>query len=245
MADEKTRDAAREALDDLVLTSSHVEEFLHELAVLAAGQLSLRNQAVSCGVTLVRHKRPSTVASSDARARAMDEVQYRFNEGPCLTALHEEITVHVPDLAAEQRWRKYLAAANPREVRSVLAVPFLAEGGAKAALNLYCSRPYGFSGESIRLAEGFAQHASRSLRLAFRIAQLTDSRNDLSAALASRTVIDLAAGAIMGQSRCSQETAMAILKSASSSRNIKLREVAATVVASVSADSTVTTHFET
>lgn len=48
----------------------------------------------------------------------------------------------------------------------------------------------------------------------------------------------------MGQNRCSQETAMAILKRASSTRNIKLRDVAATVVASVTDNPTVTMHFD-
>ena len=60
----------------------------------------------------------------------------------------------------------------------------------------------------------------------------------------SCTTIDLAAGVIMAQNRCSQATAMAILKNASSARNIKLRDVAATVIASVSSDTAVTTHFD-
>ncbi|TLM84693.1 GAF and ANTAR domain-containing protein [Pseudarthrobacter sp. NamE5] len=244
MAKEHSRETGTEGLNELVLTSSHVEEFLQELAVLAADQLFLPGHDVSCSVTLVRHKRPATVASSDARARAMDEVQYHFNEGPCLTALGEEATVYVPDLESEQRWRDYLHAVDKRELRSVLAVPFQAEGGAKAALNLYSDQPDGFPPEFIEKAEQFAWQASRSLRLALRIAQLTDSRNDLSAAMESRTIIDLAAGAIMGQNHCSQETAMTILKRASSSRNLKLREVAATVVASVSQDASVSTHFD-
>jgi hypothetical protein len=37
---------------------------------------------------------------------------------------------------------------------------------------------------------------------------------------------------------------MQILKSASSTRNIKLRDVAARVVAAVAGDATVTTHFD-
>lgn len=60
----------------------------------------------------------------------------------------------------------------------------------------------------------------------------------------SRTTIDLAAGVIMAQNRCSQATAMGILKNASSARNVKLRDVAATVIASVSSDATVITHFD-
>lgn len=60
----------------------------------------------------------------------------------------------------------------------------------------------------------------------------------------SRTTIDLAAGAIMAQNRCNQETAMKTLKIASGSRNVKLRDVAASVVASLSQDPNVRTHFD-
>ena len=60
----------------------------------------------------------------------------------------------------------------------------------------------------------------------------------------SRTTIDIAVGAIMAQNRCSQESALKILKIASSTRNIKLRDVAAAVVASVSEDPKILTHFD-
>ena len=46
-------------------------------------------------------------------------------------------------------------------------------------------------------------------------------------------VIDLAVGIIMGQNRCSQDEAFSILKNASSSRNVKLREIAAGIVSSI------------
>jgi hypothetical protein len=47
----------------------------------------------------------------------------------------------------------------------------------------------------------------------------------------------------MAQNRCGQGAAIEILKSASSSRNIKLRDVAATLVESISNESP-STHFE-
>lgn len=55
----------------------------------------------------------------------------------------------------------------------------------------------------------------------------------------SRTGIDLAAG-IMGQNRCSQEEAMAILVKASSGRNQKLRTLAEEIVSSISVQGPVT-----
>jgi AmiR/NasT family two-component response regulator len=59
----------------------------------------------------------------------------------------------------------------------------------------------------------------------------------------SRTAIDLAAGIIMGQNRCSQEEAMAILVKASSGRNQKLRTVAENLVASLTSQDAFT-HFD-
>jgi AmiR/NasT family two-component response regulator len=59
----------------------------------------------------------------------------------------------------------------------------------------------------------------------------------------SRTVIDLAAGIIMGQNKCGQAAAIAIMKTTASHREIKLRTLAAEMVAALS-DETPATHFE-
>jgi GAF domain-containing protein len=231
-------------LQDVVLNSSGVEEFLDELASVSASSLSAPGHEVFCGVTLIRHKKASTAASSSARARVMDELQYRYGDGPCLTAIREGATVHVPDLRDEYRWPDYMAAVSRHGVRSILAVSFALEGDAGAGLNLYSLQPHGFSGADIERAETYARQASTSLRLALRIAQLTDAKNNLAAAMQSRTTIDLAVGVIMAQNRCSQETAFKILRNASSTRNLKLRDIAAKVLNSVSESSKVSTHFD-
>lgn len=243
MAEEVTRDTSESRLNELVLTSTQVEDFLHELAVFAARDLSGPNLDIFCGITLVRHKKATTVASSDDRARVMDEVQYKVQDGPCLSALREDITVHVPDLAGDGRWPDYAAAVAEEKINAIVAVPFLSEGNSKAALNLYSEDTDGFTDDAIRRAEEFALHASTSLRLALRIAQLTDAQANLAAAMESRTIIDLAAGAIMAENRCSQDKAMTILKNASSSRNLKLRDVASMVLSSINKEP-VSTHFD-
>ncbi|WP_334683616.1 ANTAR domain-containing protein [Arthrobacter sp. CAN_A214] len=81
------------------------------------------------------------------------------------------------------------------------------------------------------------------MRLAVRIAQLTETSDNLRSAMTSRTTIDLAAGIIMGQNRCSHDAAMTILKAASSARNTKLRDVATQVLASVGQQPP-ETHFD-
>jgi len=217
----------------LVLDSPEIASFLTELAIMTASCLSSQDDFVECGVTVLRDKRPAVVASSDARAASLDEIQNGFGDGPCLTALRENNTILIPDLMAEERWHHYAEAALDYGVRSILAVPLDLAGEAQGVANLYSRRPNGFSDLDILTAENFVANASRSLRLALGMARLKGVHDDLVAAMQSRTIIDMAVGVIMAQNGSSQDDAVRILTRASSSRNIKLRDVASTVVDSV------------
>lgn len=232
-----------EHLQDMVLQCDDVQELLNELAAFSAARLSTHAE-VLCGVTLLRHRKATTVAISDDRVLPLDEMQYGFGDGPCMTAIRESATIHVPNLRDETRWTDYSAAAWAQGIGSILSVPLPLEGEANAALNIYSTRTHAFSGADIEAAETYAGQASKALRLAVRVAQLTDDKKNLTAAMASRTAIDMAIGAIMAQNRCSQESAFRILKIASSTRNVKLREVATSIVASVSKDPNIFTHFD-
>ena len=218
---------------ELVLDSPEIASFLTELAIMTASCLSSQDDFVECGVTVLRDKRPAVVASSDARAASLDEIQNGFGDGPCLTALRENTTILIPDLMAEERWHHYAEAALDYGVRSILAVPLDLAGEAQGVANLYSRRPNGFSDLDILTAENFVANASRSLRLALGMARLKGVHDDLVAAMQSRTIIDMAVGVIMAQNGSSQDDAVRILTRASNSRNIKLRDVASTVVDSV------------
>lgn len=231
-------------MQDLVLKTADVSDMLDELAEFSA--LTLTDPAIAfCSITLMQRKKPVTVASSEERAVRLDETQYGAGDGPCLSAIRDQAVVHIPDLTKDHRWPSYTRAALEEGVGSSLSVPLLLEGEAEAGLNLYSTRPRGFSGEDIDTVQAYAYHASKALRLAVRISQLAEAKTHLTAALESRTTIDLATGAIMAQNRCNQETAIKILKIASSTRNVKLRDIAASVVASLSEDPRVRTHFDT
>lgn len=231
-------------LQELVLDSQDIAGFLTDLAVVAAARLSTPGDPVHAGVTVIRHKRPKAVASSDAKARALDESQNGFGDGPCLTALHAKRPLLVPELAAESRWTAYVKVAQAEGVASILAVPLDLGGDAEAVLNLYSGRSHGFSADDISTVEAFAAQAAGALRLVLRITQLSEAKADLSNALQSRTVIDMAVGAIMAENRCGRDAAFKILTTASSTRNIKLREVAASVIASISGEQQVDTYFD-
>ena len=231
-------------LQDLLLDNTDVQDFLTDLATLTASQLSGTGNTVSCGVTVIRQKKPVAVASSDAHARTLDELQNSYGDGPCLTAMREDTMIHVPDVHTEQRWPEYMQAAAATDIGSILAVPLDLHGTADAVLNLYSPRVHGFSTEDILAAETVGGTAANALLLALKIARLRDARDDLAAALESRTTIDTAVGAIMAENRCSRERDVQILAKASSHRNVKLRAVAAEVIAGIAGEPEPATIFE-
>ena len=243
MVSESTENSINHQLHELVLSSSDVEDFLSELARVSARSLSDPGDEILCGITLLRHRKAATVASSSPAAQAMDEIQYTFGDGPCMTASREQETVHVEDLDLDGRWPQYAAMVRGHGFRSILALPFLLEGETQAALNLYSHRPGRFDDRATELARDFVHQTSMALRLAVRFAHSSETAADLKASLETRTAIDVAVGIIMAQNRCSQDEAFELLKSASSARNIKLHVVAAGVVEALGQGPT-RTHFE-
>lgn len=230
-------------LQDLVLGNPCVEQVLGDLAAYAAGRLSLRGEEVSCGIWLVRSRKSSTAAGSDPLARRMVRVEGSCGQGPGLEACDHKETVHIPDLRLEERWPHYTRAVAGRGFLSALSVPLTLETPSRAALNLYSRLPNAFDGPGTARAQAFAEQASKGLRLMLRLVRLQDTRDELKAAMESRTVIDLATGAIMAKHRCSQHAAFKVLLRASNTRNIKLHDVASQVVATLSGNPGAVTHF--
>jgi GAF domain-containing protein len=218
-----------EDLLDLLLDSDDLATFLQRLCEVAAGDLSGPDE-VHCSVTVSRERRKDTIASSGEMAAAMDEIQYSCGEGPCTDAVKTGHSINVPDLLEDERYPRYRKAMEGKGIRSIFATPIPLPSTAKAsaALNCYSSEP-GFDGQS--RAEDLAALAAKSVLLAVRFENESDKASDLAAALESRTAIDLAAGVIMAQSGCSQEKAIDVLKTASMNRNVKLRDIATSILA--------------
>ncbi|MHA7218117.1 GAF and ANTAR domain-containing protein [Arthrobacter sp. MDT1-48-3] len=244
LAREAERDTITAQLQNMVLESDDVQEFLTGLVSVAAEAFTGRYGDIFCGITLLQPRSMTTVASSSARAQQVDEVQYGFDDGPCLRAAREGVTVHIPDFLTETRFPEYREAIAAHGLRSALGIPIRLDEGASAGLDFYSTEPGTFDDKGIRVAEGFARDVSQSLRLAVRVAKLTDAAANMRVAMESRTSIDMAIGAIMAQNRCGQKEATAILRRASSNRNVKLRDLSVDILASLGQHEPVTTHFE-
>ena len=221
-------------LQNALLKTNSVEQFLHELAVLSTRVVA---EGLSCGMTLRQRGRPpAAVACTDSVAAQADNIQYRLGDGPCLYAMHHARVVRIDDFTAHDRWPRFSVRAAELGIRSCLAVPLVADGEPAGVLTLYARRPRAFGPAEVARAEQFAGHASGALTLALRMASCHDLNDQLRTSLVSRAVIDQALGVIMATERCPQDRALAVLKTVSQNTNVKIRDLAATIVTSVSGE---------
>jgi len=219
-------------LQNALLKTDSVEQFLHELAVLSAQTV---DGAMSCGMALRQHGRPLTAAAcSDSLASAADEVQYRTGDGPCLHAVRRGRPVRIDDTAASDRWPRFCRRAAELGIRSCYALPLIVDGQPVGALVLYARRPAAFGPGETKRADRFASDASGALTLALRMASCADLNDQLRSSIESRAVIDQALGVIMATEHCPQDRALALLKNISQNNNVRLRDLAASIVTSAS-----------
>lgn len=223
-----TLDAER--LQQLLLSTDTLRAFLDELVAAAA-----HDTDHECGITVrgVDGDPDYTVASSGELASRLDEQQYTDRTGPCLESLHTGRTVLVPDLSTETRWGPYPEQAMKIGARSSMSFPLLAGKASIGALNFYSTTPAPPESDVETRAAALAGRAAGALALALRLAERDDLIAKLRLTLTSRSTIDQALGILMAQQRCDDRTAFDLLRAASQARNVKLRDVAAQIVAAV------------
>lgn len=217
-------------LHTLLLEAAGVEEFVEGVAQAAAAHI---RPDAHVAIMLKRQGRPVGVAASDERAAQCDEVEFAADEGPCLTSAETGERIVIQELDGDERWPAWAAAARQAGFRSAAAIPRQVREGVHIAINLYSEQPGVWDDDALSTAEMYADEVARTLRLCLRSADQAEINEDLKTALASRAVIDQAMGVIMAENRCSSEEAFRILRSASQNRNLKLRDIAATLIENI------------
>ena len=185
-------------------------------------------------ITLIRGKAATTAASTASLALAMDEVQYDQGYGPCLDAGRCDQIMHIPDMATEVRWPGYTPLARDSGVGSSLSLPLPVENYLVGALNVYSLRPRAFTEASIAVGRSLAAHITAALSLAESAHGHRLQAEHLARAMRSRDVIEQAKGMVMAQQRCSAEAAFNLLRKLSMDENIKLQDLAVSIVSSAS-----------
>ena len=105
-----------------------------------AGCVLLANCA-GASVTIIERGRPSTAASTDDDALALDHVQYDADDGPCLTAARHQHVIRIDAMDTDTRWPAFGAAARARGVGSSLSMPLDLGGESVGGLNVYGREP--------------------------------------------------------------------------------------------------------
>jgi transcriptional regulator with GAF, ATPase, and Fis domain len=201
----------------------NTDQMLDEL-VRAAVALIPGVDEGSIRVVMDRSAVTSQSPSGDLPQR-VDALQEELGEGPCLDAAFDQQTVRVPDMAHEERWPRFAAAAAEAGAASMLSFQLYVEKDNLGALNLYSYRPDAFDDESEHVALMFASHAA----VAFADAQRIDQLNHKAA---TRDLIGQAKGILMERYNINADRAFAVLVRVSQHNNRKLRDVAEELVSS-------------
>lgn len=228
-----TPEARRSRIGHLyeLLAGTETVEFLEELAQMAVEHVETQ---VSCGLSAYKEGGTVTIASSDEIAAELEQAQDVAGEGPRAEAISTGNTVHVTEAALLDKWPAWRDLALARGIRRCLSLPMIAKDETLGAVTLYASTEAPFSVEDRRAAELFAGYATGSLMIAIRLAEMAELTGHLETALESRAVIDQAKGIIMAEQRCTAAEAFTILRKASQNQNLRLRHLAAQIVARVS-----------
>jgi hypothetical protein len=176
-----------------------------------------------------------TPVQTDLLATRLDEEQYRLDEGPCVESTRTPglgITFSA-DLGAGREFPVFGPVAAGFGVHSVLAIGLFPHGGAAprlGSLNIYSRSRAGIDEVDRDLALVLAAHASTALGATMastaaelEVAQLRDAIN-------SRDVIGQAKGILMERRGISADEAFDTLRRASQALNVKLAQVAETLV---------------
>ncbi|MET7455791.1 GAF and ANTAR domain-containing protein [Streptomyces sp. NPDC005574] len=213
---------------DLLLDTETLDDFLHSLALAA---MNYAPNADGCGLTLQFEGQPMTVTSAGVSASALDEKQYGLGDGPCLQALRDNLEVDVTDLREEKRWGDYPSLAAACGARSSLSLPIAPRTDVAGALNLYSPLPHGFDTCDRRALRDLASQATGAILLARRTPASPQVVRDIQQALHHRAVVNQAIGFVMARERCTGEEALATLRHTAQSRDMRLRDLCAEVIA--------------
>lgn len=181
------------------------------------------------GIFLVDGDTVTTPMHTNPIVAEVDLLQHHTGEGPCLDAIAQGTIFYADDLHADARWPRFGPQAAARGMRSLLAVP-LSDNGTLGALNLYAHYPSAFGVLDRARAVLLAALAA----VAYSSAQTHEDEDRRSAhlltALTTREMIGQAQGILMERERVTADQAFDILRRASQHLNVKLREVAQSLV---------------
>ena len=187
--------------------------------------LDLVPHAEHAGISIVHRKgRIETPASSADAVLQADGLQYQLDEGPSLDAIWTQDIVSASDLRSDPRWPRWAPQVSSRfGFASMLCVQLFTSTTVVGGINLYSTRTQAFDSDDLDVANYLAAHVA----VAVAESQVEDQ---LRLAAVNRTAIGQAQGILMERFSIDANRAFDVLRRVSQHSNIKLLEVATTIV---------------
>ncbi len=153
----------------------------------------------------------------------LDELQMRYNEGPCVQAALQDVVVRTDDFREETRCPQYAPACVKIGVLSGLSFKLYTADRTAGALNLFGFNPRVWDTDAETTGTVLAAHAAAAL-LAHREGE------QLRSALSTRDRIGQAKGIIMERYKVDDLQAFEMMRRLSQDANKKLTEIAQQVI---------------
>lgn len=186
--------------------------------------------AQEVSVTLLENDKPRTVSFTGQLAAALDERQYAAGYGPCVHAAQSEQLVRIDDTATDDAYPEFAAIAARHDVRSIICIGMPMPQQIAGAINVYRFDAGQLDEASVDLLRIFAGYAAIALANHTLYASAVALGEQMTIAMQSREIIDVAKGVLVARLHCTADEAFAHLVRQSQHTNRKLREVAAEVV---------------
>jgi ANTAR domain len=175
------------------------------------------------GVSMRHGRKVDTPAATDALVHQLDNWQYELGEGPCIDAVFIDEMYVIKDMNTEDRWPHWAPKAVSLGIQSVLSIRLATPRSLVGGLNLYSKALYAYGEDQVITAGIYAAHASNAIAANSKVEQLGTG-------MQSRHMIGLAQGLLMQRYGLSEEQAFRFLSRISQDGNVKLRDVAASVI---------------
>ncbi|MER5334410.1 GAF and ANTAR domain-containing protein [Micromonospora sp. NPDC002717] len=210
-----------------------VDDFDEALAALVRIGRDAVDGVSWCGFTALRAGEPAGVAASDERLAGLDDLRHG-PDSPAMDAIRRREMILSEHLGREPRWPAWTPRARELGVHGVISAPVDVDEQVIGAINLYAGAADLLTPGHQLTAMLLAEHAGLLLAAVRDRARRAARAGELDSSLLGDGVVGQAIGVIMTQRGCPAEEALDVLRSAASSLDIPLREVADRLVSTVS-----------
>jgi len=213
-----------DTLADAFVVADFLENLTHrcvELLTADAAGLMLTDQRGSLTV----------MASTVERARAVQVLELRVQEGPCVECFSTGLPVTNVDAdEARQRWPRLAPAVTEAGFAASHALPMRLRGRVIGALNLFTDAEMHLSDVDVAVGQAMADVATIGLLHQRNTHEQTTLSGQLQTALHSRVVVEQAKGALAARADVSVGEAFDRMRAYARRNNLTLAEVASAVV---------------